>query len=765
MAAMNRMAPTAVMVLACASCGAPQSRSTSTPATPAHVSVPEDLATRQLILDDTATFGFSAGLPRSVSVTPTGDAVLFLRSGPRSLAQDLYTVDTGTGAERVLVRAADLLGNASAKLGAKEKARRERMRMITRGISRYQLSKDGARILIPLAGKLYVVDRKSGAATKLAVSAGYPIDPMLSPDGEHIATTAGGNVQVIDIATRRSTQVSHCKGEAISCGEAEFVAQEEMGRFHGFWWSPDSRFVAFQKTDTSPVEVLYLANPRHPEKKPQPRRYPRAGTANAKVTLAVVPRAGGKPVWVAWDHDRYPYLANVVWEKGGPLTIVVESRAQTEVLVLAVDHETGKTRELLRETDDAWLNLDPDMPRWLEDGSGFLWVTERRGGPQLELHVPGGKLAGVLTETALGFRGVIDVNEKAHTALVAAAKDPCTTQVYRIALKAGGDPPAALTSTPGFHTRAVAKDHSVYVAYDSEERGLSPTFTVFRKDGKRVAELAKVAEPLPFLPNVERTRVTAGDLGFDAVLVRPRNFVAGIRYPVIVHVYGGPQHKQVIASFRRYLKDQWLADHGFIVVAIDGRGTPNRGRKWERATRGDFVRIPLADQKAALSALGARYPELDLARAGIYGWSFGGTMAAAAVMMMPETFAAAVAGAPVTDWHDYDTYYTERYLGLPAEHPEAYRVSSPITYADKLSRPLLLIHGTVDDNVLFLNSIELSDALFRAGKAHQFLPLSGFTHMVPEPEVAYRLAAATIQFFEDHLGDPVATGAAIDIAD
>jgi dipeptidyl-peptidase-4 len=262
-----------------------------------------------------------------------------------------------------------------------------------------------------------------------------------------------------------------------------------------------------------------------------------------------------------------------------------------------------------------------------------------------------------------------------------------------------------------------------------------------------------VGENPPFVPRVEIARVGPG-AGFYTAVVRPLQFQASKRYPVIVDVYGGPHHKQVTAGMGRWLMDQWLADQGFLVVAVDGRGTPGRGRNWERAISKRFGSVPLEDQVAGLRALGKKHPPMDLDRVGITGWSFGGYMAALAVLKRPDVFKAAVAGAPVVDWLDYDTHYTERYLGLPQTDAAAYKEGSLLTYAGKLERPLLLVHGTADDNVYFRHSLKLVDALFRAGKDFEILPLSGLTHMVPDPVVTQRLRTRIANFFKKYLGKP-----------
>jgi dipeptidyl-peptidase-4 len=274
-----------------------------------------------------------------------------------------------------------------------------------------------------------------------------------------------------------------------------------------------------------------------------------------------------------------------------------------------------------------------------------------------------------------------------------------------------------------------------------------PRTSVHGPDGALVAELPSVAVEPPFAPTTEYRKVGAGE-GLWARVVRPRG-AAPEKLPVIVDVYGGPHFQQVTRAPR--LVEQWLADQGFLVVAFDGRGTPRRGRAWERALLGDLGGANLDDQVAGLQALAREVPELDLARVGITGWSFGGYLAALAVMKRPDVFKAAVAGAPVVDWRDYDTFYTERYLKLPQEHADAYDRSSLLTWAPRLDRPLLILHGTADDNVYFFHSLKLSDALFRAGRPHELLPLSGLTHMVPDPVVVERQWERIVRHFREHL--------------
>jgi dipeptidyl-peptidase-4 len=260
-------------------------------------------------------------------------------------------------------------------------------------------------------------------------------------------------------------------------------------------------------------------------------------------------------------------------------------------------------------------------------------------------------------------------------------------------------------------------------------------------------------EAPPWIPRLELD--TVGERQYHAGIIRPRDFDPAKKYPVIVNVYGGPHHQMVRATPQAYFLQQWIADQGFIIAMIDGRGTPNRGRDWERAIKNDLIGPALQDQVAGLKALGAKHPEMDLSRVGIYGWSFGGYFSAMATMQRPDVFAAGCAGAPVCDWLDYDTCYTERYLGVPkGPDDEIYKKSSVLTYCKDLKRPLMIIHGTADDNVYFMHSLKMTQELFRQGKPFEFLPLAGFTHSVPDPVVTTRLYSRVAMFFKETLGEP-----------
>ncbi|MCB9594485.1 MAG: DPP IV N-terminal domain-containing protein [Sandaracinaceae bacterium] len=700
---------------------------------------------------------FRLGFPRSITMLRDGSGVLFLRSGGRSLEGKLYYFDAESGEERELLTAEMLLGGGEEELSAEEAARRERMRLTARGIASFSVSRDGSTLLVPLSGRLFLVDRatigEASAIREIESDAGGAIDPRFSPDGTHVATVRDGDLYVIDVATGAEARLTSRANTGITNGLAEFVAQEEMDRMRGFWWAPDGQSILYQQTDHAGMERMHILDPMHPESEPASWPYPRPGQANAAVRLGVIAIRGGSTRWVDWDHEAYPYLCTVVWSAEGPLTILVQDREQEHESLRTVDPATGATAELFVESDDAWLNLDQTVPRWVANGTQLLWSTERDGRFALELRLADGTRARALTTGDLDYRSLVHVDETAGVAWIAASEESSETHIYRVRLDGEGEP-ERVTTEPGEHSAVVAHDSSLWVHTKQLEDGTGAS-VVRRANGAEVGTLGSEAEEAPFEPNL--TFETVGRREWRTAIVRPRDFDESLRYPVILHVYGGPHARQVTRQSRGYLLDQWHADHNFIVVLIDGRGTPGRGRDWERAIDGDFISAPLEDQIEALQQLGDAHPELDLSRVGVWGWSFGGYFSAMAGLRRPDIFRAAVAGAPVSEWRDYDTHYTERYLGLPEADGEegAYHRSSVLTFAVEAPvedlRPMLLVHGTADDNVYFSHSLKLQNAMLRAGRPSELLALSGLTHMVPEPVVMSRLQQRVIGFFEQHL--------------
>ncbi len=717
---------------------------------------------------------FMLGRPQSPKVAPDGKSVLFLRAAPDDPKLKLFEFDLATGRAKELLSPTAIL-KGDEKLSPEEKARRERMRLSAGGFADFHFDKDGKNILLPLSGRLFVLERVTGKVTELKTGeGGAVVDPKWSPDGKRIAYVRGFDIYVIDLAA--NTEHAVTKGGTVTKthGVAEFVAQEEMGRFTGYWWSPDSRYIAYEEADHSGVEKWYVADPFKPGQQPREQFYPRPGKKNVSVRLGIVPATGGKTVWAEWDRNKYEYLAKVAWQKYGPLTVMLQDRKQQNVSVFEANAQTGTLARLfqLQTQHDAgeWINLDHVALHWAEDRSLFLL----RADEMVVVSKPGD----VEPKTKSIRSDFIEIDRIAHL-------DPDTGggvfqatsyphRMHAFLMKRGDrarplrvNEVIQLSTGNGIHT--VTGTDKCPIVTSTTPKSM-PVSKVYNADGLYVGELPSVAEEPKITPNVEfipdppePAFTDSGKAQMNgpaenqcfAAIVRPRDFDSRKKYPVILDVYGGPRHLHVQQAMRNWLVPQWLADQGFIVVAIDNRGTPGRGREWETAIYQKFGTVPLEDQVKGLQALCAKFPEMDRDRVGIVGWSFGGYMAANGVLRKPDVFKAAVAGAPVTDWEDYDTHYTERYLGLLPESKKAYEEASLLPLAKDLKRPLLLVHGTADDNVYYRHTLKLSDALFRAGRDFEALPLPGVTHMyTADPLVMERLWARTATFFRTHLGAP-----------
>lgn len=684
------------------------------------------------------TRAFHLGTPQGMTPTPDGQAVLFLRSGARSPKQSLFEMDMATGLSREIL-SPSRVAEGEEQVSPAERARRERMRVRTTGFTSFELSLDGASVLTSLSGKVYLLRRASGETHEIAPrGAGADpdkIDPHLSPDGKRVAYVRGRELYVAGAGGEPEVQLTRGGTDAISRGAAEFIAQEELDRSRGFWFSPNGSRVVYEEADTSGVERFTIADPAHPESAALVSAYPRPGKANAKVRFGIVSVKGGATTWVHYDHDAFPYVATVTWPSGGPLMMYVLDREQKNGVLFAVDATTGATKTLLAEHDDLWLNVDPNMPAWVSEQKGFLWSTERAGGWRVELHDPAGALVRELGTADVAYREIVGVDPVAGEAYVVASTDPAESGIY--ALPLDGGKPRPLLARPGANYAAtMGSGHAVFAGVETTLT-TTPRFFARNVTGGGEHALPSVAEHAMAPQKVEL--VTTDPDRTRVAVIRPRSFQEGRTYPVIDAAYAGPHVALVAANAERYVLDQWMADEtGSIVVVIDARGTPHRGRDWERSIYHRLGEVPLSGHIRAIQSLAGRFPEMDSTRVGVFGWSFGGYFSALAVLARPDFYRAAVAAAPPADWRDYDTCYTERYLGTPESDPEGYAAASLLTYAEKepapgMARPLLIVHGTADDNVYFFNSLKLIDALERARRPFELFPVSGMTHIPRDP--------------------------------
>lgn len=695
---------------------------------------------------------FTLGEPRTFNVSPDGQRVIFLRSRSGSDPVNcLWEFDLATRSERLIVDPLALSAhNESSELSPEERARRERLREAGGGITSYSMNDAATVFALSLSGQLFVGDVETATVRSIATG-GAVFDPRLDPTGSRIAYVIDGELFCVELDP--PTSPPHIiagrslfeEGAEVAWGTADFIAAEEMGRYRGFWWSPNGRRLAVARVDDTPVAQWTIADPSQPSAPARTVRYPAAGSANALVTLAMFDIDTLERCDIAWDTAAFPYLAEVGW--GGDvdvtdstLLVTVQSRDQRTVLIGRASWDAPQIHTLRVESSDTWIDLVPGSPVLLPSGA-LITVSDHSG---LKRILADGT---PVTPDTLDVRQIVAAS--ADT-VVFSAIDPHRPESWTIW---SWDPASSETRllSPSDGVHSVAVGGPTLVMRRASLSLTRPTVTVTRVDepATALATIDNLCETPLLVPNVHFVRV--GSRGIPCALILPRDIPVGTRLPVLMDPYGGPHAQRVVDSTAAHCTSQWFAEQGFAVIVADGRGTPGLGTEWERSIRHDLATMVLDDQIEALQLLAREHPVLDTSRVAIRGWSFGGYLAALAVLRRPDVFHAAVAGAPVTDWRLYDTHYTERYLGDPNVDDTPYQRTSLIELANRLSRPLLLIHGLADDNVVAAHTLQLSAALLAAGKPHEVLPLSGVTHMTPQAVVAENLLLHQLDFLRRSL--------------
>lgn len=714
---------------------------------------------------------FTLGAPRAFTVSPDGSRVAFLRSASGTdRTNRLWVLDlddrSGTARERIAADPEALLAGTPEELSGEERARRERSREGSGGIVGYAV--DGAAELaaFALSGRLFTAELRAGTSRELPVP-GPVIDPRPSPDGRHIAYVAGGTLRVTGAEGDGDRELAVPEDEQTTYGLAEFIAAEEMSRYRGFWWSPESDRLLVARVDGADVQRWWIADPAHPDREPSTIAYPSAGTPNADVRLYLIGLDGSRTE-VVWDRVAWPYLAAVHWSAAGDPLLLVQARNQRSQHCLSVDTASGGTRLLREETDAAWLELCAGVPA-LTPGGELVRIVDIQDNPAddgARVLCVGDR---VLTGPELQLRAVLDIGERdvlvsASAGEAAQAPETGEIHVYRIPYGAPGKVPDGDREAGTWGPERVSEGVGVHTAVRagavmvlaSARPEVSGTVVQVVREGKQLAVITSYAQQPNLTPRVQLTQGGAHRIPCAVLLPTQYEEVDG-PLPVLLDPYGGPHGQRVVAAHNPYLTSQWFADQGFAVVVADGRGSPGRSPGWEKAVK-DNLPLTLDDQIEALQALAERFP-LDQSRVAIRGWSYGGYLAALAALRRPDVFHAAIAGAPVTDWRLYDTHYTERYLGDPAEAAEVYAVNSLVT-DDGLAepatpvRPMMIIHGLADDNVVMTHTLRLSSALLSAGRPHEVLPLTGVTHMTPQEQIAENLLLLQVDFLKRSLGMP-----------
>ncbi|KPK62478.1 MAG: hypothetical protein AMS21_07520 [Gemmatimonas sp. SG8_38_2] len=664
---------------------------------------------------------------------------------------DLYRIEIASGARQLLIRGTELMPP-----GADRPVR----------ISEYAFSADNSKLLIATERETiwrrsskaiyYVWNFATSTLTPVSTEPGYQQYAKFSPDGSRVAFVRDNDVYVTELTGGAETRLTSDGGENIINGTTDWVYEEELSLVDGFRWSPDGQRIAFWRFDQSPVETFYLIDEMtlYPELKPV--RYPKAGTDNSQVRLGVVEIASGRTTWIdASTVSQDGYIARMDFATS-PDEIWFQrlNRHQNTMDLVIADVRSGESRTVMTDRDNAWLSIN--VPTWIKDGREFVYLSERDGFAQLYLYARDGREIRKLTTENWDVLGMYGVDEEAEVVYFTGAADgPLVRPLYSIGLD--GERFTRISGTRGTHRVSFDPTFTYYVDTYSEA-GVPPVQTLRTANGDAVRTLADNAQLKRRLDALglnlpEFTKVPFDDgLELNAWVIKPPAFDPSERYPLLMYVYGGPGSQTVTDSWggERYLWHQLLAREGYLVASVDNRGTGARGVNFKKITYMHLGKYESHDQ-----IVSARYfaslPYVDGSRIGIWGWSYGGYMAALSVFKGGDVFRAAISVAPVTHWRLYDTIYTERYMRTPEENPEGYEQGAPQTHAAELESRLLIVHGTGDDNVHPQNSYQLIELLENANKQFEFRIYPNKAHGIRGPETRTNLFTLLTDFVLENL--------------
>jgi dipeptidyl-peptidase 4 len=610
-------------------------------------------------------------------------------------------------------------------------------------------SASGKQLLLSVRGDLFLFSLDTGTWEQLTATSEAERDPKLSPDGARVAFRRGHDLYTFDIASHQLSRLTDDGSATLLNGELDWVYPEELDLSTAYWWSPDSKRIAYMQFDIAHEFVYPQVSLTGLRAFAEPERYPQAGTANADVHVGVVAASGGATHWMDLGETRGFLIARVHWTPDSTrLAIERMNRVQNHLDLILADASAGASHPILSESDPYWINHN-DLFRFIGKDE-FLWGSERDGHRHLYLYSLEGQQRKRLTEgewEVTDLAGVDESHQKVY--FVSTEASPLERQLYSV--KLNGKDRTRISHEAGSHEISMSPTADFYLDTFSSATD-PPRGDLYTAGGEKSAgfRAPKTFNEEYALQRAEIVQLKSEDgKVLYGRLIKPTNFRAGEKYPAVVMVYGGPGVQTVLNAWSGADWAQALAARGFVIWELDNRGSSGRGHAFETPLFHRFGKAELADQLEGVRYLLAQ-GFVDPARVGIYGWSYGGFMTLYSLLNAPEVFRVGIAGAPVTNWRNYDTIYTERYLGLPAENSEGYRASSPVDYAANLKSKLLIVHNFEDDNVLFQNTVQMTDALEQAGKLFDMAIYTGKSHGVTGP-VRKQLLETLTDFFEKHL--------------